>query len=567
MKRPLIGFLIGLAAGTAFSLRAALPSHDEASPVPVSGPTIELPPIIVAETAGSTPWLYVRVRDEEYLSRCSPGATRAFIESRERAMARLSAIVPDVFLSDLPSVTLLSDQSQQPKADDQIAREILRPRPGLLSGPSPGVVRFLPNLRLDDSDFSALFAYVDESAANTMELATTRSYLRFRLERRTPMLPPWLIEGILAVHAQISRHEKPVTLQPFVWRSMEESRALARNPLRPRALLPAAEMFAPDALRAEGDRHPLRVKTLQAQVGLFVRWALDPHNHVRDAFWVFAARASEQRVTEEMFVQCFGFGFSDLRDQLNDYLPSAVQQSLALEPGPSRKISIPESKVANRRDMLRIRGEWERLEIAYVQRSQPTYAARYIEQARHTLRRAYDEGDRDPRLLAAIGLCEVDAGDAAAGIPFLEQAWATGVARPRAAYELARFRFARLLEGRPPEQLFSAAEVAPVLEPLRKTTAYTPRMPETFGLLADVRARCRESAPSGDIDALLLGARSFALNPSVSYRIAFALARSGRRAEAAELLTTSVEYVRDDTKRAQFIQFQSVLARAPRPAP
>ena len=41
----------------------------------------------------------------------------------------------------------------------------------------------------------------------------------------------------------------------------------------------------------------------------------------------------------------------------------------------------------------------------------PELAPKYLEQARRTLRRAYDRGERDPRLLAVLGLCECDAGN------------------------------------------------------------------------------------------------------------------------------------------------------------
>src|SRR5207253_1990660 len=99
---------------------------------------------------------------------------------------------------------------------------------------------------------SATFAYIDESALAEMEMAISANFLRFQLERRTPMLPPWLIEGVIAVHRQTIVQAAPVTLRPFIWLSTPDSLAIARDPARPRALLPANEMFAPDALRGAG---------------------------------------------------------------------------------------------------------------------------------------------------------------------------------------------------------------------------------------------------------------------------------------------------------------------------
>lgn len=531
---------------------------EPAAPLAVSGPTIELPPMIVAENTAT--WLYVRVGSDEYLSRCSATTTVDFILARERLLQRLRTMVPTNFLSDLPSITLLSDQAQNPKVDDQVAREILR-APKELRVPPARWVRFLPNLGIDGRDFSALFTFLGEQTLHDTKLVVTNGYLRFRLERRTPMLPPWLVEGILANHARLSLAEDSLTLKPMTWLSAGESRALPRDPLRPRALLPAAEMFAPNALQGEGNQHPRRAQTLRLQVELFVRWALDPRNQVREAFWKFAARSGEERVTEELFTQCFGFGFSDLRDQLNDYLPIALKAPLELGNAPEQRVMMNRPSPASRRDNLRIRGEWERLEIAYVQRSHPNVAGQYIEQARRTLRRAYDEGDRDPRLLSDLGLCEIDAGNAKAGIPLLEQAIAAGVTRPRAYFEVARFRFAQLLRDQPAERIFSAGDVAPVLEPLRQALTLTPPLPEIFGLLADVSVRYREPIPPGDATALLEGARCFGKNPPIAYRVAFALARAGRRLEAIALLKDAADYEVNPVERARFTELQTALSR------
>ncbi len=561
MKRA-AGFLrIASFAGVALLARAAEPE-----PTPAPEPIVRLPPMIVSDTAGGAKWLYASVRGDEYLSRCSRSTTVAFVASWSRALERLHAVVPDAFLADIPSVTVLNDSTTKPKADDQVAREVLRLDNAMAQPNSRSAVGFLPNLELDGRDLSAWFAYIDEGMSDSRELAISPPYLRFLLERRTPMLPPWLVEGLLVVNAQVDVRAEAVTLRPFIWLSSAESSAIARNPARPRALLPAGEMFAPDALRAEGDHHPQRVQTLRTQVGLFVRWALDPRHQAREAFWAFAQRASAERVTEELFIKNFGFGFSDLRDRLSDYLPLAVKEPLHLEPRARTKGPRIETRDATPAEISRLRGTWERLEIAHVQKFYPEYAARYIAQARRTLRRPYEEGDKDPRLLVELGLCEIDAGNSAAGLPFLEAATAAAVPRPSAYYEVARLRFLELMRDQSPNRLCSAAEIAPVVEPLRRAIKLPPQLPEVFGLLADTWIRARESAPAEDVEALARAAHYFAMNPAVSYRIALALARSGRRAEATELLAHGIDYVADDAGRIRYAQLQAALTK-PEPAP
>ncbi len=548
-------------AGILLGVGLVLSGARSATAAEPPGPIVELPPMIVEATSGSVTWLYANVKGDEYLSRCAKGTTRAFIESHERLRRELRAIVPDEFLASLPTITLLSGQDVAPKESDQVARELLGSEK--MTAPGRGApVKFLPNLRLDDRDLSAVFAYIDESAAKQIGLVVSASQLRLLLERRTPMLPPWLIEGILSVRAQIDVRAEAVTLRPFGWLTADESRAIARNPTQPRALLPANEMFAPDSLRGDGNHHPRRVQALQAQVGLFVRWALDPRNEVREAFWAFAQRSSEQRVTEEMFAKSFGFGFSDLRDRLNDYLPIALKEPLHLEPGAPLKSAPSEIREATPAEIAQLRGTWERLEIGYVQRSHPEFVGSYTVQARRTLRRPYERGEHDPRLLAELGLCEIDAGDPAAGLPLLETAITANVGRPRAYYEVARLRFTELMRGQVAGRIFSAAELAPVVEPLRRAADAAPPLPEAFGLLADAWVRSRDAMPAEDIQTITSGAKYFAMNPAVSYRLALALACGGRRVEAAELLATGAEYVADEAARTRYAQLQAVLSGA-----
>ena len=84
-------------------------------------PVVELPPMIVTESAGTVKWLYAQVGRDEYVSRCSRTATRTFIESRERQRQSLRALMPDDFLAPWPTITLPHDVSQKPRPDDVIA--------------------------------------------------------------------------------------------------------------------------------------------------------------------------------------------------------------------------------------------------------------------------------------------------------------------------------------------------------------------------------------------------------------------------------------------------------------
>jgi len=546
-----------------------------AAPVP-EGPIVQLPPMLVTGSSNMRPWLYVQTADREYLSRCPAGFTRDFVEAQQRVQQVLRAFVPEQFLlkTDVPAVTLIVGKDLKQAGDDLVAQELRRSFdpaarivPSMVGGrrpPAEPQVQFLSDLRLDDRDMTALFAYLDQREFDGERLRTTPEAVRVLLERRTPMLPPWLVEGIVAIYRQ-SRFTNDAFIVPaFSWLSEEESGALAGNAERPRVLLPMSELFAPDALRDE-DGNELRKLTWRAQGALFFRWALDPANQpARAAFWKFAERAGSERVTEEVFEACFGFGLSDMRDRLSDYLPQAVKVSFRLPIGKLPPLPKIETRPATPAEVARLLGEWERIEIGYVKGTHPEFAVRYADQARRTLRRAIDEGEKDPRIPAVLGLCEVDADNDAAALPWLEAAMDARVVRPRVYFEIARLRFAELTRDQPAREL-SAAQLTPVVVPLRLASVQAPPLPEAFALLADAWLRCKEAPPDGDFALLAKGANLFSWRPALNYRIALLQVRHGHRTEAAASVANGLAIANDEPTRTRFAQLQSLLSTPRKP--
>ena len=191
-----------------------------AEPAP-TGPVVELPPMIVAESA-NVAWLYAQAGPTEYLSRCSAAVTREFIAAEIEAHLRLRLLIPDSLLEmlDLPTVSLLAPLEVKRADDDAVLREMLKAeeelsrravRPNATGGvrlPALNQFRFMPNLRLDDRDMSIVFTYVDERTFQGEHLIAADDLVYYVLSRRTPMLPPWLIEGIVSVYrkARLQRH-------------------------------------------------------------------------------------------------------------------------------------------------------------------------------------------------------------------------------------------------------------------------------------------------------------------------------------------------------------------------
>jgi hypothetical protein len=267
-----------------------------------------------------------------------------------------------------------------------------------------------------------------------------------------------------------------------------------------------------------------------------------------------------------MFEQCFGFDFAELRDRLSDYLPKAVDETKWIDPGALPPLPSFEVELATPNQIARVRGEWERLAIGHVQRRLPQVREPYIVQARRTLRRAFDAGDRDPRLLATMGLCEIDAGNEGGAREFLEPAVAAGVVRPRAYYELARLRFAELQRDAPATKQFSFTELAPVFLPLQHALLQAPPLPEVFILLAEAWRRCGIPPNARELAELTTGGQLFGTRPAVAYPIAVTLAHHGKKTEAAKVLDACLGSSGDESTVAAIKRLRAELAQA-QPAP
>ena len=230
-------------------------------------------------------------------------------------------------------------------------------------------------------------------------------------------------------------------------------------------LFPAAKLFA--GLPKTGDTEERR--RWRAQATLFVRWSIDPLNgDHREALWNLVANAGPGRVTEMQFRQYFGIGYTDLPQALGDYLSQAIRKPIRLKPRTKPNFPVTKPRLATSAEIGRIKGDWERLEARNVKAQFPEYASRYLRQAENTLREIYNRGVRDPQFLAIIGLFDCDQGKDAEARPWLENAFAARVKRPRIYAELGSLRYGEKVAALPQGKLFNAAEVDNILEPIRE---------------------------------------------------------------------------------------------------
>ena len=262
-----------------------------------------------------------------------------------------------------------------------------------------------------------------------------------------------------------------------------------------------------------------------------------------------------------MVQRCFGVDFATADAQLAAYLSTAVRKSATLRP--TRPLQAPAITLRNATDaeIARIKGDWERLEVSFVRARTPELTDKYLEQARRTLRHAYDNGVRDPRLLAVLGLCACDAGDTAAAREYLEAAAQLGPMRTRAGYELARLRFIAAdahPEGRAGG--LSVDQVAKIFTPLFAARDQAPPLPEIYDLIAQVWSRAGCPPTRGHLDVLEDGVRLFPRRGPLVYQAAALYADHGYATEAAELVRLGLLVAADEPEHERFTQLEARIA-------
>jgi hypothetical protein len=558
----------------------------QAEPPSMPGEVVKLPPLIVEEKLPPLHWRYASLPGREVLSLCDAGSTERFMQRDWQLEQWLHRLLPDRFrvqLAVAEGQILFNESTGRANAREIVAEMARRDgatldadgtitTPGAESasfGPSPRRVQILPNMRLTDRDVVRVFAILTDEASDDFVFARDR--VAFLLARRTPALPAWFIEGFVKLYEGTHFYPEEFVFLPVTWTSAALTDALARNREQPRVLLPMDELFSRSPTTRKGDDEDEKI--WHAQAASFVRWALADGNEVRrEQFWRWLDRLDQAPADEPAFRACFGFGYADARDRLSDFLREAVGRK---EKRPTKKIGQPPSvdvRTATDLEIARLRGDWERLQASYVRARYPDLAKRYSAQARRTLLRAYDRGERDPQLLAVIGLLECDEDKAAAGRTFLEAAAQQHTFRPRVGFELARLRF-REFENGDHAHRFTKAETEAILGPLMPATRQSPPLPEIYALIEAVWLRSAIQPGRDDLAALREGVRNFPEATGLVIGAVQLYVNAGAVTEARALAERGRLFAADTKSRERVDQISRELAavsagsRAPRGDP
>lgn len=527
-------WICALLALTLPVVRAAEPARkplDLPTMVVTGRQVVELPPFVVTGFSLGPNWRYASIPGYEIITQCSDGESRGIVEAIHRG--RQLMLAPELWTEFAVPMTVVL--FNQPAVSSGNPASLGRIRgPGELGRHWTNIIK----RSLEDRESFALNLW-----PGTFNYSSTfRFHTRTLLQRRAPAVPAWLNEGLLGsfgVYREgVYWHEASRTKQLMAanWHSAEESKAATTRGLiveagrqlaqRPRGLTPSpllpllAELSAVFESAPPGADDPAAPRWA-CTAALFARWGIygrrEPEQSAQ--FWRFADRASREPVTEQLFRECFGQSYADVRTELGWYLPLALTRDEIAEATMELPARI-KFRDATNAEVARVRGEWERMESVALASQFPDLADSARIQAAATLNRTYNSGNRDPRLLASLGLLAMDAGDYTTAHNHLEAAVAGRVIGPRVYLETARLRWAA---SRIDDQGTLAPQVrAGVIDLLMTAEQQGPPIAAVYLLLADATAQARLVTPA-QAEALRRGLTFFPRLSGLRERINAAL--------------------------------------------
>ncbi|MBI5382451.1 MAG: hypothetical protein HZA31_11175 [Opitutae bacterium] len=407
-----------------------------------------------------------------------------------------------------------------------------------------------------------------------------REYIRHLLRRDAVRLPVWYEEGLTQIirrmtvepkFIEIAAVEDPnaISAQAAMNVMMEIdtsepvgdsdfSRAFRQRPLIQILKFFATPADAPEVLQ------PLRDNRWSKQAYAFVHMCLygrfdakgllhsaKEAAPMRQAFQQFVQRASQSPVTEAMIQECFQLSSAELEERLRTYVRTTAHRT---ERYHFKNDSLTPPVAAALRDATE--AEACCLKAAALQLSGQAEAAR------RELLTPYQRGERDPRLLAELGLSECALGQPAQARKLLDAAVRANVVCGEAYLALARFRHAdAVAQPAGANKSFSPAQSVGIADLLLRASAQSPRLCAVYDLLADTWSRSVMLPRVEDANALVQGALIFPGQLRLVYQAATLAYVTGRPDAARALAEHGVAYAPTAAAREAFQQLLSTMPK------
>lgn len=564
------------------------------------GPVVELPKFVVQDSRELPPpesWKYATMPGFEILTNASDKATQRLVKDFDEFRQALSYVWP--VEQQISQTTSLIISGKGAKFDAFMPKG---------KGGSPDTAT--ASLFLREGNKTAILIDLQATTLNVLNVdgaddaatgtdsgliqvdhdkALYREYVRYLLSKSTPRMPAWFEEGISQIimrmqvqsrrYIELARVEEANTISASAAMTQQiNALAAADDPDAPqlpgapaedkdfpaallrRRLVDMDKMFAvahgsPEATNVLGNN------VWAKQSYAFVHMCLyGERNKFQKPFAKFLQRIAKEPVTETMFKECFNMTYKQMLMQIRSYSESTVYETKIYQSkkGGEDLIVAPPPlplREATQSEIGRIKGE-------------ALVLAGHRDAARLALIAPYVRGERDPELLAALGVYEKQGGKDADARKFLEAAWTGKTTRPDALLELARFRYADALakpEG--PEKLFSLAQVRSIADLLLVARRQPPHNVAIYDLLADTWARSSVKPKPEDAKPIVEGAVLFPMRLKLVYQSIYFAVDMGDLKSAHALADHGIRYAPDANVKKRFEDAKAQLPPAPASAP
>lgn len=518
------------------------------------GPVIELPKFEVTDSRllpQPEKWHYAEIPGFEILSNISERETKRFVRDFLLLQEVIKEIMPGLLGGRVPVPTAL-----------------------LLCGRGKGFDEFLPADRsVERYGSNQLFFQSPERAAIVVDFAlpelqladSTRiesdpyrafyaAYFRFLIRRQlTKAPPPWFEEGLVQLFAATEFDRKTIVFAQIGDGFGAEKIGDFNRLLHRRGLMPLGEMLAPEP-RTRG-------AFWAAQCYCFVHYCLYGLNKKnQQAFIRYVYRISDEEPTEALFKECFGKSYNQFAIDLRGHIDFTVGKKIEFRAKKGKELPEPPPVAltpGSDANVGRIKGEVLRL-------------GGHGTAARNHLIAPYVRGERDPRLLAALGLDEKLAGNDARARKFLEAAAAAKAQRARAYLELGRLRLDEARAGfKDGKGQLSAEQVGAVLTPLFTAREQPPPMAEVYSLIAETWALSALPPQEEHLAVVLEGVMRFPRDTALLLQATLLAAKRGFFERARELAERGTKVSREPADKDRFASLAAAFAfdAAPQPPP
>ncbi|MDP3071558.1 MAG: hypothetical protein Q8N18_14810 [Opitutaceae bacterium] len=597
--------LAALPALALFWFIAPLSAQDRPA---AADPVVELPKFVVTDNRELPPpesWRYGTMPGFEILSNASVKGTQRLLRDFDMFRQALSLIWPMPQRISQPTALIICGKGAKfdkfipagkISADTAFASLFLK------RGTQTAIVIDLESTTLNVLDLGNDSAGTDNTLMSVEhDKQLYREYVRYLLSNNEPRLPAWFEEGLSQIimrmqfdkrYIEFAKLEDPNTISAAAAMVAQinelnaaaggedgDATTLAGAPaedrdfpaaLRRRALLPLQKFFevqhdSPEATNTLGNNR------WGKQAYAFVHMCLYGYKgKYQKQFMTFLQRSAREPVTEQMFKECFRFSkgkgkdgketfremsYKDMLMEIRSYCDFTVYEAKIFKAtGKEDLVVAPkplELRDATQSEVGRIKGE-------------TLVLAGHTKLARTELVAPYTRGERDPDLLAALGLYDRENGESERGRKFLEAAYAAKTKRPDAGLELARMRYAdALAKPAGPEGQFAPAQVAAILAPVLAVRLSPPHMPALYDLVADTWTRSAAKPQLDDVKVMIDGAQLFPMRMKLIF-VAAGFAADVNELQAAHALADhGIKHTPEGPGRKRFQDLKASLPPAP----